>query len=156
MRGITFAFALIVLLISLRASSAQGSDIYDRVEHHTADSDGVEIHYVTAGEGPVVLFIHGFPDIWYTWRHQMTALVDDFKVVAMDQRGYNRSGRPKGVENYDFKLLVGDVAAVVRDLGVEKATIVGHDWGGSVAWRFIMTHPEMADGLVIFNRPHPR
>lgn len=120
-----------------------------------ADSSGVKIHYVTLGEGPVVLFIHGFPDYWYTWRKQMPALAEHFQVVAIDQRGFNLSDQPEGVENYTVDKLVGDVAAVLDHLGVEKATIVGHDWGGFVAWSFAMTKPERTERLIILNLPHP-
>ena len=99
--------------------------------------------------------IHGFPDFWYSWRHQMAALSGQFQVVAIDQRGYNLSDKPKGVESYDMRLLVGDVAAVIRHLGRERATIVGHDWGGMVAWQFAMNLPQMTQNLVILNLPHP-
>jgi pimeloyl-ACP methyl ester carboxylesterase len=99
--------------------------------------------------------IHGFPDFWYTWRHQMAALSDTFQVVAIDQRGYNLSDKPKGVESYGLPLLVGDVAAVVRHLGRDKATIVGHDWGGMVAWQFAMNLPDMTERLIVLNLPHP-
>ncbi len=78
-------------------------DVYDRVEHGYADSDGVQIHYVTLGDGPLVVMIHGFPDFWYMWRHQMEALSEDYQVVAIDQRGYNRSDKPEGVEHYDME-----------------------------------------------------
>jgi pimeloyl-ACP methyl ester carboxylesterase len=100
--------------------------------------------------------IHGFPDFWYSWRDQMEALSKDYQVVAIDQRGYNLSDKPKGVENYDMRLLVGDVAAVVKHLKREKAIIVGHDWGGIVAWTFAMMLPDMTDKLIILNLPHPR
>jgi pimeloyl-ACP methyl ester carboxylesterase len=100
--------------------------------------------------------IHGFPDFWYSWRDQMEALSKDYQVVAIDQRGYNLSDKPKGVENYDLRLLVGDVAAVVKHLKRDKAIIVGHDWGGIVAWTFAMMLPDMTDKLVILNLPHPR
>jgi pimeloyl-ACP methyl ester carboxylesterase len=86
----------------------------------------------------------------------MAALADGFQVVAIDQRGYNLSDKPKGVDQYDMRLLVGDVAAVIRHLGREKATIVGHDWGGVVAWQFAMNLPAMTERLVILNLPHPR
>ena len=85
----------------------------------------------------------------------MAALSDAFQVVAIDQRGYNLSDKPKGVENYDMRLLVADVAAVIRHLGRDKATIVGHDWGGVVAWQFAMNLPEMTGGLIVLNLPHP-
>ena len=103
---------------------------------------------------PLVLFIHGFPDQWYSWRYQMAALADDYQVVAISQRGYNRSDKPKGVENYDIEHLTGDVAAVIRHLDSDSAIIVGHDWGGIVSWFFGERYPEMIDALVIYNRPH--
>ena len=85
----------------------------------------------------------------------MEALSDKYQVVAIDQRGYNLSDKPKGVENYDMRLLVGDVAAVIKSLGKDKATIVGHDWGGIVAWNFAMNLPQMTENLIILNLPHP-
>ena len=115
-----------------------GANVFSRVEHHQTDSDGVSIHYVTLGEGPVVLFVHGFPDFWYTWREQMAALSGDFKTVAMDTRANNRSGKPEGVENYAMPHLMADVEAVIKDLGVGSVTLVGHDWGGAIAWRMAM------------------
>jgi pimeloyl-ACP methyl ester carboxylesterase len=121
-----------------------------------ADSNGVKIHYVTVGKGPLVVMIHGFPDYWYSWRDQMMALSKHFQVVAIDQRGYNLSDKPKGVENYTIDKLVGDVDAVLKHLKRDKAVIVGHDWGGLVAWMFAMTHPEKTDRLVILNLPHPK
>ena len=121
-----------------------------------ADSDGVKIHYVTMGKGPLVVLIHGFPDYWYTWRKQMPALAKHFHVVAIDQRGYNKSDQPKGVENYTMDKLVGDVVAVVDHFKQEKAVIVGHDWGGMVAWTFAMQYPKKTDRLVILNLPHPK
>jgi pimeloyl-ACP methyl ester carboxylesterase len=131
-------------------------DVFDRVKHGYAESEGgVKIHYATLGEGPLVVMIHGFPDFWYSWRVQMAALADRYQVVAIDQRGYNLSDKPKGVENYDMRLLVADVAAVIRHLGRDKATIVGHDWGGIVAWTFAMTQPQLTENLVILNLPHP-
>ena len=100
------------------------TDVFDRVKHGYATSEGgVKIHYATLGKGPLVVMIHGFPDFWYSWRHQMDALSEQFQVVAIDQRGYNLSDKPKGVENYDMRLLVGDVAAVIKHLGARQ----GHD-----------------------------
>ena len=145
-----------MVLMSGSPAEAQLPDIWDRVEHRTADSDGVSIHYVTLGEGPLVVMIHGFPDFWYLWRDYLTALSDDYQVVAIDQRGYNQSDKPSGVDRYTYEFLVGDVAAVIEDTGHESATVVGHDWGGAVAWQFAMRRPEMTDQLVVFNFPHPR
>jgi pimeloyl-ACP methyl ester carboxylesterase len=121
-----------------------------------ADSNGVKIHYRTLGKGPLCIMIHGFPDYWYSWRDQMPALAKHFHVVAIDQRGYNKSGQPKGVENYKIDKLVGDVAAVLKHLKQDKAVLVGHDWGGLVAWAFAMQHPDKIDRLIVLNLPHPK
>ncbi|MCC6536219.1 MAG: alpha/beta hydrolase [Bryobacterales bacterium] len=134
-------------------------DVYDRVEHHYADSGGgVKIHYAALGpkDAPLILMIHGFPDFWYSWRHQMAALAARYRVVAMDQRGYNLSDKPEGVENYAIPKLVGDAVAVIRHAGREKATVVGHDWGGMVAWGVAMYAPQAIERLIIVNLPHPR
>ena len=151
------AWSALLIALSLPArAEARQADVFDRVTHGYAVSEGgVKIHYATLGKGPLVVMIHGFPDFWYSWRHQMAALSANFQVVAIDQRGYNLSDKPKGVENYDVKLLVGDVAAVVRHLKAERATIVGHDWGGIVAWQTALALPQMVDKLIILNLPHP-
>jgi len=107
-------------------------------------------------EAPLVVMVHGFPDFWYTWRVQMPALAQRFHVVAIDQRGYNLSGQPEGVANYTVDKLVGDLLAVVDHFTKDKAVIVGHDWGGMVAWTFAMEHPERTDRLIVLNLPHPR
>ncbi len=120
------------------------------------DSNGVKIHYVEKGSGPLVVMIHGFPDFWYTWREQIPELSKHFHVVAIDQRGYNLSDKPEGVENYRLEKLVADVDAVVDHFKAKKAVIVGHDWGGMVAWTYAMQHPDKMDRLVILNLPHPR
>ena len=143
-------FLCVVIALAACASEDEGG-----LQHGYADSAGVRIHYAEAGSGPLVVMIHGFPDYWYSWRHQMDGLKDSYRVVAIDQRGYNLSDQPEGVEHYDMRLLVADVAAVIRHLGEEKAVIVGHDWGGAVAWNFAFTVPEMVDKLIILNLPHP-
>ena len=145
---------LIVAVALVAALPAWGEDMFDRVEDRYADSSGVRIHYAIAGpeDAPLAVFVHGFPDFWYSWREQMGALADRFRVAALDLRGYNLSDKPKGVENYAMPLLVGDVAA--EDAG--EAIVVGHDWGGAVAWNVAMTRPELVKLLVILNLPHPR
>ena len=147
---------LVLSFVLALAASVAASDLDQRVEHGYADSGGVKIHYASLGKGPLIVMIHGFPDFWYTWRDQMEALSKDYQVVAIDQRGYNLSDKPKGVENYDLRFLVGDVAAVVKHLKRDKAIIVGHDWGGIVAWTFAMMLPDMTEKLIILNLPHPR
>ena len=136
--------------------TSPNADVFDQVEHHEADSDGVPIHYVTLGEGPVILFIHGFPDFWYSWREQMAALSDEYKTVAMDMRAYNKSGKPEGVEHYTLPHLLADVEAVIEHLEVDSVTLVGHDWGGLVSWQFAMRYPHRVSKLVICNLTHPR
>ncbi len=143
-------------LLCCAAVYAGSIDIESKVKHGYADSNGVKIHYATMGSGPLIVMIHGFPDFWYTWRDQMEALAPNYQVVAIDQRGYNLSDKPQGVENYDVRLLVGDVIAVIKSLGKEKAIIVGHDWGGLVSWQLALNAPQFVDKLIILNLPHPR
>ena len=143
-----------VAMVLMAAGAARAAD--GPFTHGYADSNGVKIHYATMGSGPLVVMIHGFPDYWYTWRKQMEGLADRFQVVAIDQRGYNLSDKPSGVENYDVRLLVGDVVAVIKHLGQQKAIVVGHDWGGVVAWQLAINVPQVVDRLIILNLPHPR
>lgn len=148
---------LAVLGLAPLATAAPPRDVFDRVRHGYADNDGVPIHYAALGRrGPLIVMIHGFPDFWYSWRAQMDGLSRRYRVVAMDLRGYNLSGQPVGVEHYGLGQLVNDVAAVIRANGDTEAIVVGHDWGGAVAWAFAMTRPEMTTRLVILNSPHPR
>ncbi|MEM7476034.1 MAG: alpha/beta hydrolase [Planctomycetota bacterium] len=150
-RSLSFVF-LVVLAFSISWHCSLRAD--ELGEHGYAESDGVKIHYVTAGKGPLLIMIHGFPDYWYTWREQMPALAKHFKVVAIDQRGYNKSSQPEGVESYAMPKLTADVKAVIEHFGEKKATVLGHDWGGAVAWNFAMQYPDMLDRLVILNLPH--
>lgn len=149
-RSIVFSVAAIGVLCALaQPISAQ------ELKHGFARSGDVKIHYVTAGEGPLLIMIHGFPDYWYTWRKQIPELAKKFKVVAIDQRGFNKSDQPDGVENYTLALLAQDIQNVVKHFGEEKAVLVGHDWGGYVAWTCAMRYPNAVDRLVILNAPHP-
>ena len=125
------------------------------LEHGFLNAGEVRLHYVTQGKGPLLLLLHGFPDYWYGWRHQIPELSKTHHVVAPDLRGYNDSDKPRARDAYRMQALVGDVASAVRELGYKKAVVVGHDWGGAVAWAFAYAHPEMLDGLVILNAPHP-
>jgi pimeloyl-ACP methyl ester carboxylesterase len=149
----------LLCLLALSAVGGRGAeaqeDILNEVEDHYVDNGDVTIHYVSMGEGPLVVFIHGFPDFWYSWRDQMEGLKDRFRVVAIDQRGYNLSDAPEGVAAYAMGNLIGDVASVIHDAGAESATVVGHDWGGAVAWQVAFALPQMVDHLVILNLPHP-
>src|SRR5262245_16954830 len=117
------------LVIALLAVPAPGQSLGE--EGHV-DSGGVKIHYVALGKGPLVVLIHGFPDFCYSWRDQMSELAKHFQVVAIDQRGYNKSDQPRGVENYALDKLVADLDAVVKYFKATKVVVVGHDWGGLV------------------------
>ncbi len=147
-------FVVATMLAGISAADVWG-DVWEEAERGHASNGDVRIHYATLGEGPLVVMIHGFPDFWYSWREQMAGLADHFQVVAIDQRGYNRSSQPDGDENYAMPLLVADVAAVVAHFGAEKAVIVGHDWGGAVAWNVAFQRPDIVDKLIILNLPHP-
>ena len=141
--------------------AAQEPLLIDRVEHHDVDNDGVNVHYVTLGEvgtGQTLLFVHGFPNFWYVWHNQMEAFADEYRVVAMDTRATNRSGKPEGVESYDMPLLLADINAVIDDLGVDQVTLVAHDWGAIISWQFVMdeTHSSRVERLIIMNLTHPR
>lgn len=146
----------VLQVVAARCDDSSMLDIERRVTHGFATNNGVRVHYAALGQGPLVVLIHGFPDFWLTWRHLMATLAKEHETVAIDQRGYNLSDKPKGVESYDMEALVGDVAAVVRARGCERAIIVGHDWGGAVAWSFAMKRAAMTDKLIILNLPHPR
>lgn len=144
------------LALVLISGVAVSQDIWNEVEHRYADNKGVKIHYATIGKGPLAIMIHGFPDFWYSWRHQMQALAQaGYRVAAVDQRGYNLSDKPKGVDSYGMRLLVDDIAAVAAAEQSSQAIIIGHDWGGSVAWNVAMRKPELVQLLIICNLPHP-
>lgn len=119
-------------------------------------ADGVRLHYVEAGSGPLVVLLHGFPEFWYSWRHQIEPLAAaGYRVVAPDMRGYNLSSRPQSWRDYGLPLLAGDVAGLVRALGEERCYLAGHDWGAAVAYGVAMYHPELIRRLAILNVPHP-
>ncbi|MFF3849329.1 alpha/beta fold hydrolase [Streptomyces sp. NPDC002328] len=120
------------------------------------DVNGVRLHIAEEGEGPLVVLLHGFPESWHSWRHQLGPLADaGFRVVAPDQRGYGRSDRPAEVEAYTILHLVGDVVGLIRALGEEKAYVVGHDWGAPVAWHTALLRPDMVLGVAGLSVPPP-
>lgn len=151
-------FFLLFLLFPfwLSCQNTNSSDPFlESIQHGYADNNGVKLHYATIGEGPLVVMLHGFPDYWYTWREQMITLKDDFQVVAMDLRAYNLSDQPQGVENYQMKHLMSDVVAVIHSFGKEKAIVVGHDWGGAIAWQLAIHRPDAVEKLIVCNMTHP-
>ena len=127
-----------------------------QVRHRYATINGVQLHFVEAGPstGPIALLLHGFPEMWWSWRHQIQVLADaGFQVIAPDLRGYNDSEKHGP---YDMETLVEDACGLIRYLGRESAHIIGHDWGGAIAWQLAATRPEYCDRLVVMNCPHPR
>ena len=158
------------------AGARQGAAGAKTTGHEFADVNGVRIHYAIArpmtgenevpaahaGEMKLIIFLHGFPEFWYAWRKQLDEFGGDFIAVAPDMRGYNLSSKPAAVEEYDIGKLVGDVRGLVEHLaaahhlGAARCVLVGHDWGGVVAWATAMACPEIVERLVIVNAPHPK
>jgi epoxide hydrolase 4 len=136
---------------------AKTPDARYELRHGYADLSELRLHYVEAGEGPLVLLLHGFPEAWFSWRFQLHALAGAaLRVVAPDMRGYNLSARPAGVAAYDIRRLAVDVRDLVTACGAERAGVAGHDWGGAVAWETAMRHPDTVERLAVLNAPHPR
>lgn len=123
--------------------------------HRYAIVNGVRLHYVTAGKGRMILFLHGFPEFWYAWKNQLAEFGTTYRVVAPDMRGYNLSEKPASVDDYRLSILVEDVKALADHLKAKPFILVGHDWGGVVAWAFALTYPHYLDRLIIINAPHP-
>ena len=121
-------------------------------------TNGINLHVAEAGpeDGPLVILLHGFPEFWYGWRHQIGPLASlGYRVIAPDQRGYNTSDKPPGVGSYALDKLSDDVVGLIDALGRDRARVIGHDWGGVVAWASILRHPSRFDRAVILNAPHP-
>lgn len=127
------------------------------IRHARAKLNEIEIHYAAAGEpdARLVVLLHGFPEFWYAWRTLLPRFGERFLAVAPDQRGYGLSEKPEAVEAYGVGALAGDVLDLADHLGKERLSLVGHDWGGVVAWAVAMARPERLDRLVIVNAPHP-
>jgi pimeloyl-ACP methyl ester carboxylesterase len=134
-----------------RAAAADG------VEHVRIDCGEVTLECALAGTPgrPLVVLLHGFPESWYSWRHQITVLAEHFRVAVPSLRGYGNSDRPASVAAYRMTRLTGDVRGLIRGLGYDDACVVGHDWGGGIAWAFAIDHPDACRKLVVCNCPHP-
>jgi len=120
-----------------------------------ADVNGIRLHYVSAGQGSQILFLHGFPEFWAEWEAQLKEFGKDHQAVAVDLRGYNLSSKPPEPEHYHITHLVEDVRALIEYLGRQKVVLVAHDWGGGVAWSFANRYPDLLEKLIIINSPHP-
>ncbi len=128
------------------------------IEYDTAEVNGVKLHFAKSGTGQLMLFLHGFPEFWYGWKNQLEEFGRDHLAVAPDMRGYNLSSKPPEVDQYRIPLLIEDVHQLAARLGhsaTRKFILVGHDWGGVVAWAYAAAHPETIEKLVIVNAPHP-
>jgi pimeloyl-ACP methyl ester carboxylesterase len=124
-------------------------------QHRDIMTNGIRMHYVTQGKGPLIVLLHGFPEFWYSWRYQLPFLAErGYTVVAPDLRGYNDTDKPR--TGYDVPTLLRDIVGLIKGLGQEKAVIVGHDWGGVLAWAFAMSYPQMTERLIVMNAPHPQ
>jgi len=124
-------------------------------QHECIHTNGINLHYVTQGEGPLMLMLHGFPEFWYSWRKQIPEFAKDHKVVAIDLRGYNDSDKPDDKEAYVMAEFIADVKGVIEGLGYDRCILVGHDWGGAIAWNFAYAYPNLVEKLIILNLPHP-
>lgn len=121
-------------------------------------ANGVRLHVVEAGprDGPAVILLHGFPEFWWAWHEQMARLAQaGFRVIVPDQRGYNLSDKPRDVSAYDVPTLTADIIGLMGQLGLDRAYLAGHDWGGAIAWTLAIDHPERFLKLAMFNSPHP-
>ncbi len=126
------------------------------MQHEYATVNGVKLHYVRSGEGDLVLFMHGFPEFWYAWKDQLADLGRNYLAVAPDLRGFGRSEKPAAVEDYRAANVIEDIRALAAKLnGGKRFVLVGHDWGGAIAWGFAMKYPELLTKLIIINAPHP-
>jgi pimeloyl-ACP methyl ester carboxylesterase len=124
------------------------------ITHRTVETNGIRMHVAEAGQGPLVVLCHGFPESWYSWRHQLTALAGaGYRVVAPDQRGYGQTDAPAAIDRYTLLHLVGDVVGLVAALGEATAVIVGHDWGAPVAWHAALLRPDVFRAVVGLSVP---
>ena len=120
-----------------------------------ADVNDIRLHYVSAGQGELIMFVHGFPEFWGAWENQLIEFGKHYQAVAPDMRGYNLSSKPDGIEAYNVKHLINDLQGLAAHLGFQKFSLVAHDWGGAVAWSAAIRYPECIEKLVIINSPHP-
>lgn len=122
--------------------------------HQFIETNRIRLHCVTQGDGPLVVLLHGFPEFWYSWRYQIPALAQHFRVVVPDLRGYNDSDKPDS--GYDLATLTADIQGLVQTLGYGRAHVIGHDWGGAIAWNFAQQFPQSLERLAILSAPHPQ
>lgn len=159
-------FGLVLLLTALTACASNPASTAEvasevasaaaGIRSETIQANGISFHVLTKGQGPLILFLHGFPEYSGMWKTMLDEFGEDFQAVAPDLRGYNLSDKPQGSDQYAISILTQDVVALIKALGHKKATLVAHDWGGIVAWFAVDRYPEMFDRLIILNSPHPK
>jgi pimeloyl-ACP methyl ester carboxylesterase len=125
------------------------------IHENTAVVNGIDIHYAESGSGELVIFLHGFPEFWYAWRKPLEDVGSSCHAVAVDMRGYNLSSKPEGTKPYRASEVAKDIIALADHFGAKKFSVVGHDWGGVIAWRVASEYPERIDKLIVINAPHP-
>src|SRR4026207_2081908 len=141
----------------MTTSSTPLPDVGIELREGYAEVGDQRLHYVEAGNGPLIVLLHGFPEFWFGWRLQIAPLAAaGFRGGAPDTRGYTPSSKPERFESYRVDLLAADIRGFIEGLGAESARLVGHDWGGSIAWTVAMNHPEGVDRLAALHAPHPR
>ncbi|XP_046366745.2 epoxide hydrolase 4-like [Haliotis rufescens] len=125
--------------------------------HNYAHLEHIRLHYVAAGDEdkPLMLMVHGLPEFWFSWRYQIREFKKDYRVVAIDQRGYSESDAPSGVNSYNLGELANDIKQLIPALGYKSCIMVGHDWGAGTAWTVAGMYPELVDKLIVMNFPHP-
>ncbi|XP_005099365.1 AB hydrolase superfamily protein YfhM [Aplysia californica] len=162
--GFHVTFRLIKLMFTIGPKAVLGKKEHPKPKvlsdpalgsHGILHLDEVRIHCVSSGpeDKPLMLFLHGFPEFWYSWRHQIREFQKDYRVVAIDQRGYGDSDKPSGIDSYVISKLTSDVSQVIASLGYKSCVLVAHDWGGAVAWAFARRFPDMVDKLIVMNSP---
>lgn len=127
----------------------------ETLQHKFTDVNGIRLHYVEQGKGELVILLHGWPEFWYCWRKQIPELAKHFHVVAPDLRGFNESDKPANVSAYKIETVTKDIVELIEKTGHKKATVIAHDWGGSVGYELGMNYPEKLNKLIILNSPHP-
>lgn len=144
-----------VAAVAIYESSLSYAQTTGSVAHRTIATNGIHLHFVEQGEGPLIVLCHGFPESWYSWRHQLPALsAAGFRAVAVDMRGYGQSDRPESIDQYTLLHLVGDMVGLLDALGVQQAVIAGHDWGALVAWHAALLRPDRFRAVIALTLPY--
>ena len=146
---------IFLLVLTYTTGNCQFEELKKSANEGFVNNNGVKIHYLSWGDGPLMIMLHGFPDFWYSWRHLIPEFSKKYKVVAIDLRGYNLSDKPEGVEYYLLKELRGDVIAVIDYFKANNAILIANDWGGAIAWNMTLYAPDKVDKLIACNIPYP-